>query len=87
MSGHLFTDANARPKLLSPGVISREISPRVYAREHTGLLERKDREELEHDFKEHPHSNSVNALSATSTLEMGIDIGDLNVVGNTSVSS
>lgn len=66
-------------------VYNREISPRVYAREHTGLLERKDREELEHDFKEHPHSNSVNALSATSTLEMGIDIGDLNVVGNTSV--
>lgn len=67
-------------------VYNRTISPRVYAREHTGLLERSDREKLEKDFKEHPHSNSVNVLSATSTLEMGIDIGDLNVMGNTNVA-
>ena len=61
------------------------MSPRVYAREHTGLLERGEREKLEKDFKEHPHSNSVNVLTATSTLEMGIDIGDLNVMGNANV--
>lgn len=67
-------------------VYNRALSPRVYAREHTGLLERSDREELERDFKEHPHSNSVNVLSATSTLEMGIDIGDLNVMGNTNIA-
>lgn len=66
-------------------VYNRNISPRVHANEHTGLLERKDREALETDFKLHPHSNSTNVLSATSTLEMGIDIGDLNVMGNTSV--
>lgn len=66
-------------------VYNRNISPRVHAHEHTGLLDRHDREALEKDFKEHPHSNSVNVLSATSTLEMGIDIGDLNVVGNTNV--
>lgn len=66
-------------------VYNRTLSPRVYAHEHTGLLERKDRENLEKDFREHPHSNSVNVLAATSTLEMGIDIGDLNVMGNTSV--
>lgn len=66
-------------------VYNRDISPRVHACEHTGLLERPNRERLEYDFKEHPHPNSVNVLSATSTLEMGIDIGDLNVMGNTSV--
>ncbi|MFT0286493.1 DEAD/DEAH box helicase [Bacteroides thetaiotaomicron] len=66
-------------------VYNREISPRVHAREHTGLLERTEREKLEYDFKEHPHANSINALSATSTLEMGIDIGDLNVTGNTNI--
>ena len=49
------------------------------------MLERHDREELEKDFKQHPHSNSINVLSATSTLEMGIDIGDLNVMGNANV--
>lgn len=67
-------------------VYNRSLSPRVYAREHTGLLERSDREKLEMDFKEHPHSNSVNVLAATSTLEMGIDIGDLNVMGNANVA-
>lgn len=66
-------------------VYNRNLSPRVYAREHTGLLDREDREKLERDFKEHPHSNSVNVLTATSTLEMGIDIGDLNVMGNANV--
>ncbi|MCF0183423.1 MAG: DUF1998 domain-containing protein, partial [Bacteroidaceae bacterium] len=66
-------------------VYNRALSPRVYAHEHTGLLDRKDREDLERDFKDHPQSNSVNVLSATSTLEMGIDIGDLNVTGNTNV--
>ena len=67
-------------------VYNRSLSPRVYAREHTGLLERSDREKLEKDFKEHPHSNSVNVLAATSTLEMGIDIGDLNVMGNANIA-
>lgn len=66
-------------------VYNRNISPRVHAHEHTGLLERHEREELEKDFKLHPHSNSTNVLSATSTLEMGIDIGDLNVMGNTNI--
>ncbi len=66
-------------------VYNRALSPRVYAREHTGLLERSEREKLEKDFKNHPHPNSVNVLTATSTLEMGIDIGDLNVMGNANV--
>lgn len=60
---------------------------RIFAREHTGLLGRKRREDLEIEFKESDLSkrrpDSANLLSCTPTLEMGIDIGDLSatVVG------
>lgn len=66
-------------------VYNRDRSPRVYAGEHTGLLDRKVREELETDFKSQAKFNSTNALIATSTLEMGIDIGDLNVAFNNEI--
>lgn len=66
-------------------VYNRKRSPRIYAAEHTGLLERKDREDKEIDFKERPHFNSLNTIVATSTLEMGINIGTLNSVINNSV--
>ena len=49
---------------------------RILAREHTGLLDRGTRERVEADFKQ----GKVNLLSATPTLEMGIDIGDLSAV-------
>lgn len=51
---------------------------RVIAREHTGLLERETREALERDFKQGDQPWKPNLLSATPTLEMGIDIGDLS---------
>jgi DEAD/DEAH box helicase domain-containing protein len=66
-------------------VYNRTKSPRIYAAEHTGVLERKDREKTEYDFKERPKYNSLNTLVATSTLEMGIDVGSLNTAINTSV--
>ncbi len=79
-------DKETKPELnYYQQVYNRNESPRVHAHEHTGLLDRKDREELERDFKQHPNANSVNVLAATSTLEMGIDIGDLNVMGNANV--
>ncbi len=55
---------------------------RVVAREHTGLLERAVREKVETDFiKRKPYEPwKPNILSATPTLEMGIDIGDLSSV-------
>jgi len=66
-------------------VYNRNLSPRIYSSEHTGLLERKVREQKEIDFKERPRFNSLNTIVATSTLEMGIDIGTLNSAINNSV--
>lgn len=55
---------------------------RVVAREHTGLLERKERESVETNFikRKADEAWKPNLLSATPTLEMGINIGDLSSV-------
>jgi DEAD/DEAH box helicase domain-containing protein len=54
---------------------------RVIAAEHTGLLDRQEREALEQRFKaKQPKPWYENLLSATPTLEMGVDIGDLSSV-------
>lgn len=66
-------------------VYNRNRSPRIYASEHTGILERKDREDIEIDFKKRPNFNSLNTIVSTSTLEMGIDIGTLNSAINNSI--
>jgi len=51
---------------------------RVFAHEHTGLLTTEEREALELCFNIGGHADDPNVLTATSTLEMGIDIGDLS---------
>lgn len=66
-------------------VYNRGRSLRIFAKDHTGLIDRNEREKLEYDFKKQPNQNSTNVLVATSTLEMGIDIGDLNVTFNSSL--
>lgn len=51
---------------------------RVVANEHTGLLSTKEREALEKAFKQGQRADDPNVITCTSTLELGIDIGDLS---------
>lgn len=81
-NGFLDTDTDASlgyyGKLFSGGDLAR-----INAREHTGLLERNNRENVEIDFKRTKDDHRLwdpNVLSCTPTLEMGIDIGDLSTV-------
>ena len=53
---------------------------RVVAREHTGILETNDRLQIETGFINDEATWAPNLISATPTLEMGIDIGDLSTV-------
>lgn len=53
---------------------------RTTAREHTGNVESTERGLIEHSFSKGHEPWDVNLLSATPTLEMGIDIGDLSTV-------
>lgn len=58
---------------------------RVVAAEHTGLLTRAQRTLIETGFKDGGTPSAPNVLTATPTLEMGIDIGDLSAVMLTAV--
>ncbi len=51
---------------------------RIFSREHTGLLSRQVRDDTEAQFKTQNQADATNLLTATPTLEMGIDIGDLS---------
>lgn len=56
---------------------------RIRTAEHTGLLEREEREWIENRFMARPperRSTDPNLLSCTPTLEMGVNIGDLSSV-------
>lgn len=78
--GGFFKEVGPLPdyygKLYSTGDVER-----IFAAEHTGLLERTPREELERRFR---NSNQLpgapNLLSCTPTLELGINIGELSTV-------
>lgn len=54
---------------------------RIFAEEHTGLLDRRKRETVERQFKANEnerYADAPNLLTCTPTLEMGIDVGDLS---------
>ena len=54
---------------------------RIVAAEHTALIEREERDRLQERFADRaPKPWEPNVLSATPTLELGIDIGDLSNV-------
>lgn len=53
---------------------------RLVPSEHTGLMDGSTRHRVEHGFIHGRDAWSVNLLSATPTLEMGINIGDLSSV-------
>lgn len=76
--GHLrvaSTEPDYYGRLYRDGLVNR-----IYTGEHTGLLEREVREEVERHFKEQDLPASPNLLSCTPTLEMGINIGDLSTL-------
>ncbi len=72
------TEQQSRAQAYYRRFYERKALGRVWSSEHTGLLERNDREDLELAFKYRPRPDSPNMLSCTPTLEMGIDIGDLS---------
>lgn len=65
------------------GLYATERPRTVVSREHTSLLEREARQDLERQFRGSEGESAPdapNVLVATPTLEMGIDIGDLSAV-------
>jgi len=56
------------------------ITRRVVTGEHTGLLKGPAREAIEAAFKSGTEPDAPNVITATPTLELGIDIGDLSAV-------
>lgn len=70
----IFAGSRARSELFFKYLI--EHSPyKIFL--HHGLLSKTQREQTEHDFK---YYNNTCIMIATNTLELGIDIGDVNYV-------
>ena len=72
--------ADSVPKNALLRALKSDRTHRVVAREHTGLLDADTRLAIEKGFIESETSWAPNLISATPTLEMGIDIGDLSTL-------
>ncbi|MET9779522.1 DEAD/DEAH box helicase [Nocardiopsis alba] len=80
-TGHLAVDEDRRFRQDYYRRLYREAEPfRITTAEHTGQLTRAQRERVEESFKRGSRYTDPNLLSATPTLELGIDIGALSAV-------
>ena len=77
--GHMAAVASPARRALRRSLTS-DRNHRVVAREHTGILETDDRLRIETGFIKDEFRWAPNLISATPTLEMGIDIGDLSTL-------
>jgi DEAD/DEAH box helicase domain-containing protein len=77
---HRVPDGEVSPSQYLLGLFRTDRNHRVVAREHTGILEPDDRRALERGFIDQEDPWAPNLVSATPTLEMGIDIGDLSTM-------
>ncbi len=84
-TGTLSVATEARPEGTFYHELYRQGIRRIIAREHTALLEREEREDLERSFIQHTSPIDPNVLACTPTLELGVDIGDLSTVALASV--
>lgn len=78
-TGHMQPYSKLKPASLLRSLQS-DRNHRVVAREHTGLLDTDTRLSIEQGFIDGENPWSPNLISATPTLEMGIDIGDLSTM-------
>lgn len=69
-----------QPNTMPPATLRQKLPVRLVASEHTSLLDPDQRLFIEESFKFGRHPWDINLLSATPTMEMGIDIGDLSSV-------
>ncbi len=77
--GHLEETAHPPRPALRRSLLS-DRNHRVVAREHTGILEADERLRVETGFIRGETRWAPNLISATPTLELGIDIGDLSTL-------
>ena len=75
-----LTETEALPRIALRRSLESDRNHRVVAEEHTGLLDMETRHRVETGFIDIDKAWAPNLISATPTLEMGIDIGDLSTL-------